>query len=51
MKMNSRKNKLLKNIWLTEKEYKELINNLEQNNKEEAGRVLMDIYIRGDLEQ
>ena len=47
--MNKHKNMVLKSVWFKPKEFKELINALEGNNKEIIANIMIDVFIRGDI--
>lgn len=48
--VNARKGKLLIPMWLSLKEYKDLIHALEVNDSEKVKDIMFEVYIRKDIE-
>ena len=46
---NPRKNKIIREIWTTPKEFNELIESIANNNNEMIVKIMKDIYFRGDI--
>lgn len=47
--VNNRKNKLMKNLWVTKEEYKKLTEYLDGNYVHELFDLMTEIYERGDI--
>lgn len=47
--MNPRKNRMCKNVWIDEKELKELINAIEGNYQDQVFDLIFKIHRRGDF--
>jgi len=50
MEKNKHKNLILKTFWIKESEFKKLINALEGNYKDTIANIMIDIYLKGDIQ-